>query len=200
MTVTSRLLAIAETIDLAHHELCDVAEGLIQATTPTEPAPGLEVAAAAPSPLVVLPTVDEIADVIHVSDCAGETDVLPWNELMEVSRHAYLTEAAAVLDLFAARVPHWVRIEPGTDVKAGTHLLLFKPSGEYACVIAAQDSELSPDPNGGTWYVDPRTIPAEPEDPALAVIIEWMDTPPLGNDAADASDLLTRIDAARADA
>ena len=60
MTATSRLLAIAETIDLAHHELCDVAEGLIQATAPTEPAPGLEVPADAPS-LVTLPTVDEIA-------------------------------------------------------------------------------------------------------------------------------------------
>ena len=144
-----------------------------------------------PAPLVVLPTVDEIAQAI-VADCLKGDPV--------TGEGWHVTAARAVLDLLESRVPHWVRIEPGTDVKAGTHLLLFKPSGEYACVIAAQDSELSPDPNGGTWYVDPRTIPAEPEDPALAVIIEWMDTPPLGNDAADASDLLTRIDAARADA
>lgn len=200
MTVTSRLLAIAETIDLAHHELCDVAEGLIQATAPTEPAPGLEVAADAPNPLVTLPTVDEIARQLLDAEVAqGEIDG-EWDDLDDYSLDSYLYTAGAVLAMLAARVPHWVRIEPGTDVKAGTHLLLFKPSGEYACVIAAQDSELSPDPNGGTWYVDPRTIPAEPEDPALAVIIEWMDTPPLGNDAADARDLLARIVAARADA
>ena len=52
-----------------------------------------------------------------------------------------------------------------------------------------------------TFYVDPRTVPAEPEDPAVAVVVEWLAVcGPIDAGTDDARDLLARIDAARSDA
>ncbi len=51
------------------------------------------------------------------------------------------------------------------------------------------------------YYLDPRTVPAEPEDPALAVVREWLKVcGPIDAGTEDARDLLARIDAARSDA
>ena len=60
-TMTSDLLDIAETLDQLHHRLCDIAEATIPATNDDA------------APLVVLPTVDEITDIIREGGFYSDT-------------------------------------------------------------------------------------------------------------------------------
>ena len=191
MTI-ARLLDIASTLDDAHHALCEVAEGMLPADayfngTASLIADGRATEPTEPAPLVVLPTVDEIADVLGSAYLAWSDN----NDKASIHR-AY---AAAVLDLFAARVPHWVRIEPGTLVKAGTRMREVTKRGN----VEEWTSKTEWTPRNGEFYVDPRTIPAEPVDPALAVVIECLEESEPETREADARRLLVLIDAARAD-
>ena len=142
----------------------------------------------APAALVVLPTVDEIADVLRTS----------WSQVHSTVAALHRTYAENVLDLLESRVPHWVKIEPGTLVKAGTR---YRTEGKDWAWETSQETDWTPyAAASGTMrtYIDPRTVPAEPEDPGLAVVRDWMADAPTADDD-DARDLLARIDAARAD-
>ena len=97
-------------------------------------------------PATVLPTVDELADAILASATTGEG----W----------HVSGARAALDLIAASVPPWKPVAPGTVIKAGTlYRVEFADDGANERVDAF-DREI---PNSGArYYIDPRTIPAEP--------------------------------------
>ena len=146
----------------------------------TPDSPHLPASAAAP---VVLPTVGEVREAIIAGTKLGG-----WMP------H---TAAQAILDLIAARLPVWQPVEPGTVIKAGTRVR--RP---YLTDSGAVEHILPTDiPANDGWCIDPRTVPAEPVDPRVAVVGEWLDS--IGSEehtADDARDLLARLDAVRADA
>ena len=140
-----------------------------------------------PAP-AVLPTVDEVADAVVQS-----TRDEGWS---------YRTVAQAALDLIAARVPVWVPVEPGTVIKPGTRWRF--ESGEGATLRVEEETAAIPytcRPSSARYYIDPRTVPAEPEDPRVAVVAEWWRE--FSADAAldevlpasSSRDLLARLDA-----
>jgi len=111
-------------------------------------------------------------------------------------------------------VPHWVPVEPGTAVEAETHYRIEWDDVESLatrCTASERRSshDFTPSPTDpGRYFIDPRTIPAEPEDPGVAVVVKWLGegldldgiADAMQADAAtarDARDLLARIDAAR---
>ena len=187
MTIsTDRLLDIAERLDQLRHQLCDEAEKLIPVSSPVK---------TADNP-IVLPTVKEVRTAIILAEHDGG-----WIE------H---TVARAVLDLIASRVPVWQPVEPGT-IRPGMRVR-YVATGGIEGIFTVEDvadgrfyfksgyawSGMS----DHAWFVDPRTVPAEPEDPRVAVVREWLSVVPLDSDAGDeglARDLLASIDAARAE-
>ena len=158
MTIsTDRLLDIAERLDQLRHQLCDEAEKLIPVSSPVK---------TADNP-IVLPTVKEVRTAIIMAEHDGG-----WIE------H---TVARAVLDLIASRVPVWQPVEPGT-IRPGMRVR-YVATGGIEGIFTVEDvadgrfyfksgyawSGMS----DHAWFVDPRTVPAEPEDPRVAVVREW---------------------------
>ena len=95
-------------------------------------------------PAVVLPTVDEVEKTWRAAIARGE-------RVRDASQ--------AVLDLIGSRVPPWKPIEPGTVIKAGTR---------YRCETADGGSaegtySLDLTTREGGWFIDPRTVPADPD-------------------------------------
>ena len=162
---------------------------------------------------VVLPTVDEAARVIPEA----------WANPSSVGS-VHLIAAQAVLDLIAARLPVWHPVEPGTAIKAGTRWRC--ESGEGATLRVEEETAATPytcRPSACRYFIDPRTVPAEPEDPCVELVAEELhnhggceETWPrcsvstadhpnapycaVENYRNDARDLLARIDAVRSDA
>ena len=134
---------------------------------------------------IVLPTVGEVREAIIAGTKLGG-----WMP------H---TAAQAVLDLIASRVPVWQPVEPGTVIKAGTRVR--RP---YLTDSGAVEHILPTDtPANDEWFIDPRTVPAEPVDPRVAVVSDWWKQTLRGSTAKPGprfSDLLARLDAVRADA
>ena len=98
---------------------------------------------------VVLPTVDEVVDIIKEGGFYSDT-------------------ARAVLGLIAARLPVWQPVEPGTVIKAGTRVR--RP---YLTDSGAVEHILPTDtPANDGWCIDPRTVPAEPVDPRAELLAE----------------------------
>ena len=134
-----------------------------------------------PAP-IVLPTVGEVREAIIAGTKLGG-----WMP------H---TAAQAALNLIASRVRHWVPVEPGTLIKKGTHVrhenAVRACAGEYIAVSDFHTYE------GDRYYIDPATVPA-PEDPRLAVVVEWGSEPAAATRDEAARDLLARLDALEAD-
>ena len=124
------------------------------------------------------------------------TVVLPTvKDVRQTMDDAYIWHDAAqdVLDLIAARITPWKPIEPGTVIKAGTVTRIeWGDRDAREEVTRADYTPCQTDP--ARYYLDPRTVPAEPEDPLVAVVNEW-----LNNTHEGPADLLARLDAARAD-
>lgn len=130
---------------------------------------------------IVLPNIEQM-----VSQLMGST------VLHGISMQQWESLGQAALDLIASRVPAWVPIEPGTVVKKGTLCRVEYPwetVGEYT---ARHDFRVSV--TGCRTLIDPRTVPAEPEDPRVAVVVGYF----LTSDE-NARDLLARLDALEAD-
>ena len=98
---------------------------------------------------VVLPTVDELVDIIKEGGFYRDT-------------------ARAVLGLIAARMPVWQPIAPGTVIKAGTRVRrpYLTDSGAVEHILPADT------PANDGWCIDPRTVPAEPVDPRAELLAE----------------------------
>ena len=133
-----------------------------------------------PAP-IVLPTAKEVREAIIAGTKLGG-----WMP------H---TAAQAALNLIASRVRHWVPVEPGTLIKKGTHVrhenAVRACAGEYIAVSDFHTYE------GDRYYIDPATVPA-PEDPRLAVVVEWGSEPAAATREEAARDLLARLDALEA--
>ena len=139
---------------------------------------------------VVLPTVGEVVDIIKEGGFYSDT-------------------ARTILYLFAARLPVWQPVEPGTVIKAGTRVR--RP---YLTDSGAVEHILPTDtPANDGWCIDPRTVPAEPVDPRAELLAEELhnhggceevwpccSVSTVEHYRNDARDLLARLDAVRADA
>ena len=134
---------------------------------------------------VVLPTVKEVREAIIAGTKLGG-----WMP------H---TAAQAVLDLIASRVRHWVPVEPGTVIKAGTRL---REDWDDQITEWTLGEDQDPYQNRGRqhrYYIDPATVPAEPEDPrikrahAIIPALQRVKNVPLGGDLLPAA--LEAIDA-----
>ena len=134
-----------------------------------------------PSTMIVLPTVEEASEVVSIAAHQGGS---------------YTDYAKAVLDLIASRVRHWDRVEPGSLIKKGTHVRHVYAMSTYYCVeyIALSDIHTG-HWQEDRWYIDPATIPAEPEDSAVAVVMERYRSTTADHDGI--TELLAHIDAVR---
>ena len=133
------------------------------------------------STMIVLPTVEEASEVVSIAAHQGGS---------------YTDYAKAVLDLIASRVRHWDRVEPGSLIKKGTHVRHVHATwtnyiAEYIVMSDIHTGHWQED----RWYIDPATVPAEPEDPAVAVVMEWYRSTTADHDGI--TELLARIDAVR---
>ena len=133
------------------------------------------------STMIVLPTVEEASEVVSIAAHQGGS---------------YTDYAKAVLDLIASRVRHWDRVGPGSHIKKGTHERHVHAtrtyySDEYIAMTDIHTGHGQED----RWYIDPATVPAEPEDPAVAVVMEWYRSTTADHDGI--TELLARIDAVR---
>ena len=133
------------------------------------------------STMIVLPTVEEASEVVSIAAHQGGS---------------YTDYAKAVLDLIASRVRHWDRVEPGSLIKKGTHVRHVHATRTYYSdeYIAKSDIHTGHGQEE-RWYIDPATVPAEPEDPAVAVVMEWYRSTTADHDGI--TELLARIDAVR---
>ena len=137
-----------------------------------------------------LPDVDAVARVIYESDGCPTS----WATQLEGAKYEYRRNARDVLDLIAAHQPVWQRVEPGTLIKEGTRFRHEYENGDAYERIAAGNFRTG----DGSISIDPRTIP-EPEDPRVAVVLEFLDQTEPETHERDARELLARIDAARGD-
>ena len=134
---------------------------------------------------VVLPTVDEVADVPRSGD----------------GLRFYSDSARDILDLIAARLPVWQPVEPGTVIKAGTRVREDWDDQITEWTLGDDEDPYASRSRSSRYWLDPRTVPVEPVDPRVAVVGEWLDS--IGGEehtADDVRDMLARLDAVRADA
>ena len=174
--IVDHLQALSDAYIALGTAIIDAAESLLP--DPEQPPPAA----------VVLPTVDEVVDIIKEGGFYSDT-------------------ARAVLGLIAERVPVWQPIEPG-DIRPGMRVRYVTGDGTegHFTVERVDDAGRFYFKKGyawagmsdHAWYVDPRTVPAEPEDPRVAVVEEWLARETNGSDWAPVTDLLARIDAVRA--
>ena len=139
------------------------------------------------APLLV-PDVDTVARVIYESD---DYPTNSWATQSEDVKDSYLANARDVLALIAAHQPVWKRVEPGTLIKEGTRYR--RVCADDSTYERTASSDFLTD--NGSISIDSRTIPAEPEDPRLAVVLEFLDQTEPGTHERDARELLARIDA-----
>ena len=146
--ILDAILAAAADAKRAHDQMCDLAETLLPDPQPA-PQP----------PAGVLPTVDEVAARLLVYDVeiGNCSDDLTWANADRELQHEFREAARAVLDLIAARITPWEPVAPGTVIKAGTRYRIEFLDGDVT-----------------GCYIDPRTVPAEPEDPRVAVVAKAM--------------------------
>lgn len=161
-TPKTPLALLAEAADELHaltDRLTDAAEELLREPTPAP---------------VALPTVDVIGETIwRASLYDGGAISVTGAEVI----------ARAVLDLIAERVPVWKPVEPD-QIRPGMRVRRVTTDGtENTFTVGEVTDERVYFKGGyvwvgvgeGVWFVDPRTVPAEPEDPRVEVLAEEME-------------------------
>ena len=144
---------------------------------------------------VVLPTVGEVVDIIKEGGFYSDT-------------------ARTILYLFAARLPVWQPVEPGTVIKAGTVTRIEWDERDAHEEVTRSDYTYC-QTDLARFYLDPRTVPAEPaepEDPRVELVAEELhnhggceevwpccSVSTVEHYRNDARDLLARLDAVRDD-
>ena len=156
-------------------------DGILNATQP-------------PPAAVVLPTVDEVVDIIKEGGFYSDT-------------------ARDILDLIAARLPVWQPIAPGTVIKAGTRVREDWDDQITEWILGQDEDLYASRSRSPRYWLDPRTVPAEPVDPRVELVAEELhnhggceevwpscSVSTVEHYRNDARDLLARLDAVRADA
>ena len=143
---------------------------------------------------VVLPTVDEVVDIIKEGGFYSDT-------------------ARAVLGLIAARLPVWQPVEPGTVIKAGTRVREDWDDQITEWTLGQDEDPYASRSRSSRYWLDPRTVPVEPVDPRAELLAEALhnhggceevwpccSVSTVEHYRNDARDLLARLDAVRDDA
>ena len=133
---------------------------------------------------VVLPTVGEVVDIIKEGGFYSDT-------------------ARDILDLIAARLPVWQPIAPGTVIKTETRVRENRNDHITEWALGQDEDPYASRSRSSRYWLDPRTVPAEPVDPRVAVVSDWWEQTLRGSTAKPGprfSDLLARLDAVRDDA
>ena len=147
-TNTKRKWCRKQHIDVAHPCHLPHVPASSQVKTADNPAP------------IVLPTVDEVADVLRSGD----------------GLRFYSDSARDILDLIATRLPVWQPVEPGTVIKAGTVTRIELDDRDAHEEVTRSDYtliDLNRYPGHLVrFYLDPRTVPAEPVDPRAELLAE----------------------------
>ena len=131
--IVDHLQALSDAYIALGTAIIDAAESLLP--DPEQPPPAA----------VVLPTVDEVVDIIKEGGFYSDT-------------------ARAVLGLVAARLPVWQPVEPGTVIKAGTVTRIeWDDRDAHEEVTRSDYTHCQTDL--ARFYLDPRTVPAEPVEP-----------------------------------
>ena len=133
---------------------------------------------------IVLPNIEQM-----VSQLMGST------VLHGISMQQWESLGQAALDLIAARLPVWQPVEPGTVIKAGIRVREDWDDHITEWTLGQDEDPYASRSRSSRYYIDPRTVPAEPEDPRVAVVVGYF----LTSDE-NARDLLARLDAVRSDA
>lgn len=107
----------------------------------------------------ILPTREQVARALFASTYGDDGE--QWDEVTGVRHDFYLDDADAVLALLSP----WRQIEPGTTIKAGTRYRI--EDGAWAEEILARNDWITT--SGERVYIDPRTVPAEPDPRVKAV-------------------------------
>lgn len=117
-----------------------------------------------------LPDVDTVAQAMYESNYGPR-----WDDSRFKDGHR--RNARAALDLIAAHQPVWKRVEP-IDIKVGHRVRLVTAQGDesiYTVKWRDQDWIIRDVSFPHTWYIDSRTIPAEPVDPRVEVLAEELE-------------------------
>ena len=107
----------------------------------------------------ILPTREQVARALFASTYGDDVD---WDEVTGVRHECYLDDADAVLALLSP----WRPVEPGTTIKAGTRYRVEEASGSYECTTRSDWTVAN---RSRRVYIDPRTVPAEPDPRVKAV-------------------------------
>ena len=184
-TNTKRKWCRKQHIDVAHPCHLPHVPASSQVKTADNPAP------------IVLPTVDEVADVLRSGDGLRFSS----------------DTARDILDLIAARMPVWQPIAPGTVIKAGTRVREDWDDQITEWILGQDEDLYASRSRSPRYWLDPRTVPAEPVDPRAELLAEELhnhggceevwpccSVSTVEHYRNDARDLLARLDAVRADA
>ena len=111
----------------------------------------------------ILPTREQVARVLFASTYGDDGE--QWDEVSGVRRAFYLDDADAALALLSP----WRRVEPGTVVKAGTRYRIEGDGAPMGCYERTAQNDWKVANRSIRAYIDPRTVPAEPDPRVKAV-------------------------------
>ena len=137
----------------------------------------------------ILPTRDRVARVLFASTYGDDGEA--WDNTTDLTRKSYLDDADAVLALLTP----WRQIEPGTTIKAGTRYRVEEEEGasrECHERTALNDWEITSRSN--RVYIDPRTVPAEPDPRVKAVAQVLAEKAGISLDEAEATLVVQALD------
>ena len=131
----------------------------------------------------ILPTREQVARVLF----ASTWDDVDWDESTGVRHDFYLDDADAVLALLSP----WRPVEPGTTIKAGTRYRVEEASGSYECTTRSDWTVAN---RSRRVYIDPRTVPAEPDPRVKAVAQVLAEKAGISLDEAEATLVVQALD------
>ena len=132
----------------------------------------------------ILPTREQVARVLFASTYGDDGE--QWDEATGVRHECYLEDADAVLALLSP----WQQVEPGTTIKAGTRYRI--EDGAWAEEILARNDWITT--SGERVYIDPRTVPAEPDTRVKAVAQVLAEKAGISLDEAEATLVVQALD------
>ena len=134
----------------------------------------------------ILPTREQVARALFASTYGDDGE--QWDEATGVRRDSYLDDADAVLALLSP----WRPVEPGTTIKAGTRYRIEDEYGGRYERTSQNDWKVNNRPN--RVYVDPRTVPAEPDPRVKAVAQVLAEKAGISLDEAEATLVVQALD------
>ena len=137
----------------------------------------------------ILPTREQVARALFASTYGDDGEA--WDNTTDLTRKSYLDDADAVLELLTP----WQQVEPGTTIKAGTRYRIEGPSGGcYERYERTAQHDWKVNNHSIRAYIDPRTVPAEPDPRVKAVAQVLAEKAGISLDEAEATLVVQAID------